>query len=53
MREFRLIDIHDLLCTIFKEHTDLNYVSDARKPKFGDKLIDNSKFEVIKCERKM
>ena len=46
-REIRLSDIHDLLCHIFKDHVDLNYISDIRGLKFGEKEIDDSTFKVI------
>ena len=47
VREIRLSDIHDLLCHIFKDHVDLNYISDIRKPKLGETVIDDSTFKVI------
>ena len=46
-REIRLIDIHNLLCHIFKDHVQSNYIADVHRPKIDEKFNDNCTFKVI------
>ena len=45
VREIKLSDIHNLLCHIFKDHINPNYLLDAKAQKLGDEKNENSTFK--------